>query len=182
MASAYKKNPKWVKRVEEFFVQSDFNKHNYLSIEDFDMWIDNIEKEVVKADPTLLKKLREVSHEYWESTVGLKPGIQITKDQFADKMAEFAAADGSKTLQLKYLDALHGVGDTTGDGCLTLDEYTTLLKACNFGADLAKTVFETVNKNHDGKVSLQDLNDYAANFWFTLDHSESAGMFGAKFE
>jgi hypothetical protein len=32
--------------MEEFFVQSDLNKDGYLSIEDFKMWGDNLEKEV----------------------------------------------------------------------------------------------------------------------------------------
>jgi hypothetical protein len=42
MASAYKRNPAWVKCTEELFVQSDMNKNG---IEDYDMWSDNLERE-----------------------------------------------------------------------------------------------------------------------------------------
>jgi hypothetical protein len=87
MASAYKTNPAWVKRMEEFFVQSDLNKNGYLSIEDFEMWSDNLEREV-KADASLLQKARKATLEYWEESSGLKPGVQLTKDQFIDSMSK----------------------------------------------------------------------------------------------
>ncbi len=44
--AAYKNSPKWVKRMEEFFDQSDLNKNGTLSIEDFYIWIKQLESEV----------------------------------------------------------------------------------------------------------------------------------------
>jgi Ca2+-binding EF-hand superfamily protein len=128
MASAYKNNPAWVKRAEEFFVQSDVNKNGYLSIEDFKMWSDNLEREV-KADASLHQKTRKATLDYWEESSGLKPGVQLTKDQFIENMsknavAEKAKLDNGETPRLCFcLDAMFDVVDTNRDGYLQLDEY-----------------------------------------------------------
>ncbi len=74
-------------------MQSDFNKDGYLSIEDFDMWSDNLEKEV-KAEPSLLKKVRETTRDFWETT-GLKPGVLLSKEQFVEKMADVAVTESN---------------------------------------------------------------------------------------
>ncbi len=69
MAAAYKNSPKWVKRMEELFDQSDLNKNGTLSIEDFYIWIEQLEKEV-KPEKALLTKLRQKCKAFWEN-VGL---------------------------------------------------------------------------------------------------------------
>ena len=73
MASAFLSSSQWVKRMEEFFDQSDYDKSGDLSIEDFYVWIQNI-KEEVNPDTILLEKLRKAATDYWE-TAGMKPGL-----------------------------------------------------------------------------------------------------------
>jgi Ca2+-binding EF-hand superfamily protein len=187
MALAYKDSPVWVKRMEEFFVQSDLNKDGYLLIEDFEMWSDNIEREV-KPEASLLKKLHEATPEYWEAACGLKPGVQLTKDQFIENMSKFSAAekarfdDGKTPLVYPYLDASFDAVDINRDGYLQLDEYKKFMKASNFDAGTAKNVFDIIDTNHDGKLSREELKSYYVKFWFTPNDPEAAGMFGAKFE
>jgi hypothetical protein len=187
MASAYKTNPAWVKRMEEFFVQSDMNKDGYLSIEDFKMCSDNIEREV-KAEASLLQELHRATFEYWEASCGLKPGVQLTKEQFIENMSKHSATekakfdDGITPLAFPYLDALFDAVDTNRDGYLQLDEYEKMMKACNFDAGTAKVTFDTIDSNHDGKLSREELKAYNVKFWYILDDPEAAGMYGAKFE
>ena len=186
MSSAYKNSSKWVKRMEEFFIQSDLNKDGHLSIEDFDMWSDNLEREV-KAAPELLEKSRRGTHEFWVSA-GLNPGVFLTKDQFIDNMSELSAAEnarlekGEEPLFFKWMDAVFDAVDTNRDGYLQLDEYEKMMKAGNFDTGTAKIVFDMIDTNHDSKLSRQELKDHNIRFWFTPDDPKAAGLFGPKFE
>lgn len=186
MAAAYLNSPKWVKRTEEFFDQSDMNKDSFLSIEDFELWVDNIEKET-KAAPYLIEKFRKANREYWV-TLGLKPGVRFTKEQYVDLMSKFAAAEkakydeGKEPFFFKWIDAMFDVVDTSCDGYLQLDEYENMMKASNFSAGTAKINFDIIDTNHDGKLSRQELKEYNLGFWFFADDAKSAGMFGPKYE
>ena len=188
MAAAYKDNPRWVKRMEEFFVQSDLNKDGSLSIQDFDIWSDNLEREV-KAEPALLKKARKATRDFWEST-GLKPGVLLSKEQFVEKVAEVAVAEKAsfdegklkESLFFTMMETVFDAVDTNRDGYLQLNEYATMNKASNFDDGTAKILFDIIDKNHDGKLSRKELLEYNIKFWFTPDDPEAAGLYGAKFE
>ena len=186
MASAFKNNPKWVKRMEEFFMQTDLDKNNHLSIEDFEIWIENIRKEV-NPDPLLVDKLYEVVREFW-GACGLIPGVQLTKDQFIDNMAEFAVTEnarrdrGEEPMLYKLDDIFYDVADTNRDGFISLDEYEVIQRALHFEPGVAKTAFDIIDKNHDGKLSREELNEQDFNFWFTLDDETTSGMFGEKYQ
>jgi hypothetical protein len=186
MATVYKNSPAWVKRMEEFFVQSDLNKDGYLSIEDFDLWSDNLEREV-KADASLLQKSRKATRDFWVAS-GLEPGVLLTKDQFIDNMSKLSAAekarldDGKDPLFYTFIDAVFDAVDTSNDGYLQLDEYEKMMKVSNFDAGTAKIVFDIIDANHDGKLSREEVRRYNINFWFTPDHPKAAGLYGPKFE
>lgn len=186
MASAFKNDPKWVKRIEEFFTQTDQNNTSYLSIENFELWVSEIAKHV-QPDPILVKKLYDVVREFW-GECGLKPGVRLNKQQFIDHMAGFAVAEharcdrGEEPLLYKLDDIFYDAADTNRDGFLQLDEYERVQTACGFDAGTAKVAFAIIDKNHDGKLSRDELNEHDFNFWFTLNDADSSGMFGAKFE
>ena len=176
-----------MKRNEEFFHQTDLNKDGLLSIEDFDQLIENLEKET-KADAVLIEKARIAMREYWES-VGLKPGVKLTKEQYLSNLAEVALKERAKyeagdkeSLYVRYIEALFDVIDTNHNGFLELNEFEKLVKASNFEAETAKMAFDVVDANHDGKVSRQELLDYNAKFWYYPDFQDSAGMYGPKYE
>lgn len=184
--TAFKNSTKWVKRMEEFFKQTDTNKNNYLSIEDFEVWVENIAKEV-QPDPQLVDRLYEVVREFW-GECGMKPGVKLNQNEFIDKMAEFAVAEharikrGEQPLLYKLDDVFYDAADTNRDGFLQMDEYEKVQMAVGFDSGTAKTAFAIIDKNHDGKLSRDELNESDFNFWFTVDDAQSTGMFGAKFE
>ena len=186
MAAAYTSSPKWVKRMEELFDQSDLNKDGYLSIEDFEQWVENIKKEV-KATPDLIEKLLKAARDYW-GEAGLIKGVRYAKDQFVKETAKFMANEKSKhdegkeIFLTKYMDAVFDVVDTNHDGYLQLNEYEKMMKASNFDAGTAKSAFDTIDTNHDGKLSRKELKDYTFQFWFIPGDTKSAGFFGLKYE
>ena len=187
MTSAYKSSPKWLKRIEELFHQSDLNKDGFVSIEDFEIWIENIEKET-KADTALIEKADTAMREYWES-VGLKPGVKLTKEQFSDNLAEAALTERAKheagdkdSLFVRYTEAVFDVVDTNRNGFLELNEYEKMMQASNFDAGTAKMAFDAIDVNHNAKLSRKDLLDYNAKFWLYPDDQESAGFYGPKYE
>ena len=148
------------------------------------MWITNLKKEVVDADPDLVEKLRQSTVVYWEAACGLKPGVQLTKDEFIDRMSKFCSSEATKQhpLVFDYLEALYNVTDTNHDGFLSLEEYQKMLKASNFDASAAKIAFDMIDENHDGKLSREEMKKHVVGFWFNADDKETAGMYGAKFE
>lgn len=182
MASVFKNSPKWVRRMEVFFAQTDTKKNNYLTIKDFEQWVDNIQKEV-DPDSHLIDELRKATCEFW-GACGFKPGVRLTKEQFVEKMSEFASLEkarhdeGKDPMIFMIADALYDAADTNHDGFLSLDEYEKVLKASGFDAGTAKIVFDSIDTNHDGKLSRQELKTFNRCFWFTPD----GGMFGEKFE
>ena len=176
-----------MKRIEEFFHQSDLNNDGFLSIEDFEIWIENIEKET-KADAVLIERADTVMREYWES-VGLKPGVKLTKEQFFDNMAEVALIERAKheagdkeSLFVRYIEAIFNVVDTNHNGFLELNEYEKMMTSSNFDAGTAKIAFEIIDVNHDGRLSRQELLDHIAKFWYYPDDQESTGMYGPRYE
>ena len=182
----FKNSVKWVKRMEEFFKQTDMNKNNYLSIENFELWVNNIAKQV-QPDPELVDRLYAVVREFW-GECGMTPGVKLSKDEFIHRMAEFAVAEhgrikrGEEPLLYKLDDVFYDAADTNHDGFLSLEEYEKVQMACNFDAGTARTAFGVIDKNNDGKLSRDELNESDFNFWFTVDDAQSTGMFGAKFE
>ena len=134
MTFAYKNNPKWMKRVEEFFVQVDMNKDGYLSMEDYDIWIENLKKEV-NPDPALMEKVIIEIREFWGGLVGLKPGVKLTKEQYLDKMAEVSLKErteyekGNQDIRfIQYTNVLFDLVDTNRNGFLELEEYEALMR------------------------------------------------------
>lgn len=182
MADVYTSNAKWVKHIEDVFVIVDFNKKGFMSLEDWELWVDNIQRDL-NPDPALVKNLREVMREYCQG-IGLKPGVQLTPKQFVQKFAVFAAVEkakydmGEEPFLFKLNHAWYNVVDTNHDGTITLDEYTKVTKACNFGDDAASVAFETIDKNHNGKLERKELNEHEFKFWFTVEDTGTDGMFG----
>ena len=140
-----------------------------------------------QADPVIVQKLREFIREFWGTGVGLKQGVKLTKEQFVDNIAAFAALEkarhdkGETPMIFKMCDVLYDVVDTNRDGFLSLQEYEKSLAASGFDADTAKFVFNTINTNHDGKISREELRQHNLGFWFTPD-PEYTGRFGPTYE
>ena len=129
----------------------------------------------------------DVVHEFW-GACGLKPGVRLSKEQFVQNMADFAVTEHERIarkeepLLYKLDDIFCDAADTNRDGFLQLDEYETVQTAIGFDAGTAKTAFDVIDKNHDGKLSRDELNEHDFNFWFTLNDADSKGMFGPKYE
>ena len=74
----YRNNADWVHRMNEVFTHVDVGKKGYITLEDWELWVDNIEREV-NPDPRLVDKLRKSLKEYCgEGGIGLTPGKKAT--------------------------------------------------------------------------------------------------------
>jgi Ca2+-binding EF-hand superfamily protein len=186
MASAYRSNQHWVKSMEMLFEQNDSDKDGYATLEDFETWSDNIEKEA-GASPELLSKAREATHNFW-ATSGLKSQVRITKDQFVVQMSEFLVTekermnDGNDPLFFKLMDTTFDVLDTDQDGYLTMEEHATMMRVSNFDPSAAKQAFSTMDADNVGKISRQDLKVFNLTFWLIPEDETVTGMYGPKYE
>lgn len=186
MASTYLNNPKWVKRMEILFEQNDIDRDGHVTLEDFEAWSDNIEREA-SAAPELFEKARKATHEFWVS-VGLRSGVRITREQFITQMSEFVAKEktkfdkGEEPMFFKFMDATFDVMDSDKDGYLSMAEHATMMKVSNFDPSAAIQAFNTVDTNHDGRIARQQFKDFNLTFWFIPDDAKAEGMYGPKFE
>lgn len=76
MVDEFLNSTEWVHRIKEVFALVDLNKNGYLELEDWELWVDNIQKEV-NADPKLVDKLRDCVREYCTG-MGLARGRRAT--------------------------------------------------------------------------------------------------------
>ena len=185
-AEEFLQNPAWVHRMEEAFVQLDKNKNGYLSLEDYELWVDNLEN-MVKPAPHLIATVRDRTKKYCAG-LGIVRGKQATKGEFLKGIAALAVSErakwlaGKETLLTSMLDSWFDVVDTNHDGTVTQDEWKTILTASDFGASAADDTFKLIDKNKNGKVERKELNDFHFKFWFTLDDADSKGMLGKRYE
>ena len=179
MADVFKQSQRWVKRMRDIFEHLDFNKNGYLSVEDWTIWIDNIQRDI-NPDPALVEILRQKMTEYCAG-IGLTPGVQLTQDEFVEKFANFAAAEkarhdrGEQPLLFKLNEAWYDVVDINRNGSLSLEEYSKVMSACNFAASSA---FMVLDKNRDGRVERSELNEQQYKFWFSVEDAHLEGMLG----
>lgn len=163
----------WVKKIKKGFLRLDVNKNGYVSLENYTLWVDNIEKEH-NQDPEMIARLREVQTNF-AGAYGLKPGVQFTQDQFVKAIAGLAASEsarkqnGERLLMFDLIDAWYDVVDSNHDGTITLDEYKKIFRARNLSDEAAEAVFRCVDQNHNGKLKRSELNDQQFKFWFTIE-------------
>ena len=112
--------------MNQYFDSVDLNKNGYLTIDEFMQWAENM-RVLCKATDSQMTKLKEQLRIFW-GTVGLKPGIEMPKDEFIQGMNRLARDEldrqqrGVKTLHEELNNAFFDVMDVNNDGIVTLDE------------------------------------------------------------
>ena len=169
----YMKNEKWVGRVKTAFDMIDINKNGTVEEDDWKRWIENVKKEV-NPDAKLLDNLTKALGNYTKA-MGATPGRKLNKDEYVKVMAEMAVAEnarkakGEKTLASYATEAWHDVVDKNHDGFVTIDEFRTVMKACNMPAAMADARFNVIDANKNGKIERKELIEAEEKFWFNLD-------------
>ena len=98
-------------------------------------------------------------------TSALTQGKKLNKDEYVKAMADMSVAEkarkakGENTLGSYVNKAWHAVVDKNHDGFVTRDEFRTIMKACNVGAEMADARFDAMDKNKNGKIELNELSE-----------------------
>ena len=185
-ASDFLKNPLWVHRTQALFTLLDLNKNGSIELDDWQLWVQNIKRET-KANPALIEKLQKAMTEFCAG-MGVKKGTKATKDQFVRNFAALAVSEcakkkrGEEPLLNKLNNAYFDAVDTNHDGCVTRDEFRTVLKACNMDPSTADETFKVIDANKNNKIERDEFNEHEFNFWFGVDDAATKGMLGATFE
>ena len=83
----------------------------------------------------------------------------------------------------KVNDAMYDMFDINGDGTVTLDEFTTVMKiAYGCDANKAEATFRLIDTNKNGKIERKEFTDYELKFWFDLNDDGCKGFYGANYE
>ena len=170
----FMKSEKWVARAKAVFNMVDINKNGTVEEDDYMRWVENIKKDV-NPDAALLDKLIKAVKRCYVEGMGLTPGKKFNKDEYVKAMAEMAVGElarkarGEKTLLSIADDAWYDLVDKNHDGFVTLDEFCTVMKACNFKPEVAEARFNEIDKNKNGKLERKELSEAEENFWYGLD-------------
>ena len=182
----YLKCPKWVKRIDEIFHQGDKNGKGVLSIENWDVFVDNLAKAVPDRQSEVAK-LRAATLEY-ANAMGLTEGVKADKQKFRELAANMVVAEitkvkrGEDTVMEKMENAVFDLLDTNRDGFITFNEYMVRIKAASFPEDAAQATFALLDKDKSGQIERKEYISSLFKFWFHLDDPEVQGMFGSKYE
>lgn len=165
----YLENENWIKKMKQQFDGFDKNKNGFLSQDDWIAWVNNL-KTVLKVSDEKVKEIRELHLRYASLLGAVRPGVQVTQDEFIKAAAKFAANEKeSKALLAEMNRAMFDVLDTNKDGTVSLTEYSKLLESQGMDPGVAKTVFDSVDANHNGKIEVKELFALSEKFWFTCD-------------
>ena len=169
----YMNNEKWVGRVKAAFDMIDINKNGFVEEDDWKRWIENIKKDV-NPDAKLIDNLTKAVTDY-TTAMGATSGTKLNKDEYVKAAAKMAASEsarkakGEATLGSIMTTALHDVVDKNHDGTVSLDEFTTVMKACNAPPAMIEARFKAIDKNNNGKIERKELIESEENFWYGLD-------------
>ena len=176
------KNPVWVKRMEDYFDRLDLNKNGFLTIEEIEKWASKMHG-LCKATPQEIENLGAKLREFW-GEIGLLPGKQLSKKEFIQGLSNLGRdelerkSNNEKTLYEKLNDAFYDVVDINNDGTVTLEEVSTVKKACDLDPKGAEAWFKMADKNKNGKIEREELNRCEFNFFFRPEDESTEGLFG----
>ena len=169
----YMNNEKWVKSVKGAFDMIDINKNGFVEEDDWMRWIENIKKDV-NPDAKLIDNLTKALKDF-TTAMGATSGAKLNKDEYVKASAKMAVSEtarkakGEPTLGSLVTKAWHGVVDKNHDGTISLDEFRTVMKACNAPQEMVEARFKAMDKNNNGKIELKELIETEEKFWFNLD-------------
>lgn len=181
-----KRNPTWVKQMEEYFDSVDLNKNGFLTIEEILKWAEKM-RVLCKATPQEIKNLEAGLREFW-GTVGLVPGKRLNKRQFVRGVSQLGRSElekksrNEKTLHEKLSNAFFDVMDINNDGTVSLEELRTILIATDMDPSGAEPWFNMADANENGKVERSELIKSEFDFWFRPEDPSTKGMFGGAYE
>ena len=185
-AADYLSNSTWMHRMTVCFQQLDVDQDGLVGHDESEAWINAVDAEV-KPDRPLVDKLLAMNEEFVIG-MGIKKGEKVTLEQFLKGCSELAVGEvakkrrGQPVLLNSLTSAWFDVIDTDHDGCVSLEEFRTMMKSMDFGASAADESFKVVDTNKNGKIEREELTDQMFKFWFTLDDKFTRGMFGERFE
>ena len=178
------KNKLWVNRISEYFDSVDLKKNGFLTIDEILQWAANI-RLACKASNLETLNVRLQLRQYW-GTIGLKPGVRMTKDRFIQGMNRLARDElertrrGQETLHEQCNNAFFDIMDINKDGMVTLGQLKILMKACSMDPRGAESWFNAADKNNNGVVERTELNKREFDFWFRPELQENIKLFGGN--
>ncbi|CAL8137938.1 unnamed protein product [Orchesella dallaii] len=112
--------------------------------------------------------------EIWDalrSSADANKDDQVSRDEWCQLWSDEAA---SEDWQRAYMRFMFNLQDTSGDGCIDLDEFTSVCTSFGINADESRRAFDTISQN--GKVKV-DMGYYSV-LWKEFFYSDDAKSTG----
>ena len=150
------------------------DKDGILMFNDFELFIKKHEN--LNPDPEVYERYRQALIDYIAS-YGVKPGISVYKKDYTKMMANHARRElerGEGMLLHRLIHATYDLVDKNKDGTVSKEEYFALGKAAGY-EDKCESIFNSLDKNQNGKLERKEVIDYSIRKWYRLDASSPGG-------
>lgn len=175
----------WVNRMSEYFDSEDLDKDGFLTLDDMLQTAENMRVMCNASDLEMTNMCTQL-RQFW-GTVGLVPGVKMTKDTFIHGVNRLAQDElerkrkGEITLHEQLNNAFFDVMDINKDGTVSLDELKIMMKACNMDPSGAESWFNAADYNKNGRIEREELNKCEFDFWFRPELEENSELFGGAY-
>ncbi|MGR4880454.1 EF-hand domain-containing protein [Streptomyces sp. LARHCF249] len=161
------------RKYEHRFDLFDTDQDGYITEKDFTRLSDRLIEEL--REPAASPKSRALADSkahYWRSLTQLVPADgqgRIMRDAFVTALADSPDPQRISAMVRPSIEADLALADRDGDGVVDIDEFTALLAAIGVPAAEAKDVFRALDRNGDGRLTLDEWLEAAIEFFTSTD-------------
>ena len=179
-AEDYKKNARWVRRMEALFDLKDVNKTGKIDRKDFLAAAEKVARET--GDNSVVSKTS-----MYLDDLKFPRDTKIDKNEYIQLQAAFSATEFDKILKsgaeatstAKGSAAWFEALDKDNSGSVNRDQFFVATNATGIVED-STTVFKTLMAER--KITKRDFVTAEVRFWLILEDTSVDGLYGAKFE
>ena len=178
-------HPKMISRLYKRFDTFDLNSNGIMEMEEILYWPDRM-RELVNATDEEVERMRAAVHTFFLHK-GVDPVNGLKREDWVEANRVFAEAErererrGEPSLIGMLSDAYYDVLDDDGDGCVSIDELKTMMKAFDVPQEAAYTFFEKADTDKSGTLERPELIHLFRRFWMEPYDPQWDGVYGKKY-
>ncbi|MEG4288603.1 EF-hand domain-containing protein [Microcoleus sp. C2C3] len=169
------------KKLTKLFDAYDFDSSKTLAKSDFQLFIDDLtEKLDFQKGSNDYQKVESQLLNFWSDLhqkVGITQDEEITSEAWLSYFDRLLVDENFQSLGIDgSVDLIFNIIDKDGDGKISLEEYTTLLKSWRISEGEIGGIYSKLDLNGDGSLSREELRQLYQDFYYSNDPSAPGNL------